>query len=200
MDKKKISLIFALFISFCIFCFTYYYCNYELKSINTKNNKQEVKNYKETPDALYVQSRSYDTVSSNSKIIFKTKYNKCETFVVNKEQQAGLLAGKTKSELENIYAADGYKVDTISETEVVLIREVDKYEPNKYVLGIKDGYIAIYKTDKEGNMFIEDQDRDITDIKIDKLKAADIDLLTKGDKYFQCSSKEDAQAILEDYE
>lgn len=200
MDKRKISLIFALFISFCIFSFTYYYCNYELKGIDTKNNKQQVINSNNAPDALYVQSRSYEVVSPNSKIVFKTKYNKSDTYVINKEQQAGLLAGKTKSELEDIYESAGYKVSTISESEVVLIRAVDKYEPNKYVLGIKDGYIAIYKTDSEGNMFIENQDKDITDIKIDKLKAADIELLTKGDKYFQCSTREDAQAILEDYE
>ena len=200
MDKRKLSIIFALFISFCILSFTYYYCNYELKSINTKDNKQQVNNGKYSPDAVYVQSRSYDIVSPNSRIVFKTKYNKSGTYVLNKEQQAGMLAGKTKSELEGIYAAAGYKVGTLSETEVVLIRTVDKYEPDKYVLGIKDGYIAIYKTDSEGNMFIENQDRDITDIKTDKLKDADIDLLTKGDKYFQCTSREDAQAILEDYE
>jgi hypothetical protein len=82
----------------------------------------------------------------------------------------------------------------------VLIKEVNKYAPNKYVLGIKDGYIAIYKTDKDGNMFIENDKVDITDVRTNRLKQADIKLLTKGDKYFQCDTREDAEARLEDYE
>ena len=77
---------------------------------------------------------------------------------------------------------------------------MDKYAPNKYVLGIKNGFIAIYKTDKAGNMFIENENTDITDIKTKRLKEEDIKLLTKGDKYFQCNTREEAQSRLEDYE
>lgn len=77
---------------------------------------------------------------------------------------------------------------------------MDKYEPNKYVLGIKNGLIAIYKTDNQGNMFIENEKRDVTDIKTSKLKEEDIRLLTKGDKYFECNTRDEAESRLEDYE
>jgi hypothetical protein len=49
-------------------------------------------------------------------------------------------------------------------------------------------------------MFIENKQRDITDIKTNRLKKADIELLTKGNKYFECNTREDAEARLEDYE
>lgn len=68
------------------------------------------------------------------------------------------------------------------------------------MLGIKNGFIAIYKTDRQGNMFIENEKRDITHISTDRLKQEDIKLLTKGDKYFQCNTREEAEARLEDYE
>lgn len=81
-----------------------------------------------------------------------------------------------------------------------MIKNINKYAPDKYVLGIKNGFIAIYKTDRQGNMFIENEKRDITHISTDRLKQEDIKLLTKGDKYFQCNTREEAEARLEDYE
>lgn len=80
------------------------------------------------------------------------------------------------------------------------MKEEDKYMPNKYVVGIKGDNIAIYRTDKSGNMYIEDENKDITDIKTNKLKEQDIHMLTTGDKYFQCDTREEAEARLEDYE
>lgn len=200
MDKKKLSIIFMTFIGVCILSFSCYFCINMLKSTKVQSNRQQVIKDNGSSDALSVQSKVYDIVLAKSKIIFKTKYNKCGTYVINKEQEAGTLVGRTKEELNNIYASSGYQVSAMSDDEVVLIRQVDKYEPDKYVLGIKNGYIAIFKTDREGNMFIQDEKKDITDIRTDKLKEEDINLLTKGDKYFQCNTREDAQAILEDYE
>ena len=132
--------------------------------------------------------------------MFKVKYIKSGEVITEKEEKAQQLAGKKKDEVAEVYKNEGYKVQNITSAEVVLIKEIDKYAPNKYVLGIKDGRIAIYKTDKDGNMFIENDRSDITDIKTDKLKEADIQLLTKGDKYFQCDTREDAESRLEDYE
>ena len=198
MDKRKLGIVFTAFIGFCIFGLSFYYCWNRLNTIGNINKPAQVKS--KSQDALWVQSKVYDIVMKNTKIVFKTKYNKCGTVVTDIVQPQEDLTGKTREELNNIYSAKGYKVSTMSGDMVIMVRELDRYEPNKYVLGIKDGYIAIYKTDKDGNMFIQDVNTDITDIKASSLKDEDIKLLTKGDKYFQCSTKEDAQAILEDYE
>lgn len=139
-------------------------------------------------------------VSDKAKIIFKTKYDKSGEYQVEKEESAGELSGKSKDEVEDTYKSAGYKIEKFNTQQVILVKEVDKYAPNKYVLGIKNGFIAIYKTDKAGNMFIENENTDITDIKTKRLKEEDIKLLTKGDKYFQCNTREEAQSRLEDYE
>lgn len=87
-----------------------------------------------------------------------------------------------------------------SSSKVIFLKEIDKYSPNKYVLGIKGDYLAIFKTNSNGDMYIENEEKDITDKKIDNLKEQDINLLTNGSKYFQCNTKEEALARLEDYE
>ncbi|MBC2581155.1 hypothetical protein [Clostridium sp. DJ247] len=200
MDKRKIRTAMLVILTLLIFGLSYYICINKLLVANIKNNKQFGKNINDKSNSLTVNTSINGEVSANANVVFKIKYNKSGELFVEKEQLAGALAGKRKSELEELYKDQGYKVQGITQDQVVLVRETDKYAPNKYVLGIKDEYIAIYKTDKDGNMFIEDKRRDITDIKIDKLKQADVQLLTNGDKYFECDTREDAQARLEDYE
>ena len=59
--------------------------------------------------------------------------------------------------LVDYYASKGYSVESLSEKKVVLNKDEEEVtvEPNKYYLGEKDGYFAIYKTDENGRAFIE---------------------------------------------
>lgn len=190
-NKRKIRNILLAVLTLVVFSGTYYICVHKLENTSTVNKDEKVVN---------AHSDLNPKVSSDACIIFKIKYAKSGDIEKQKEDNSGKLRGKTKDELNEIYKKDGYKVESINPSQVVLVKEVDKYAPNKYVVGIKDGYIAIYKTDSDGNMFIENKQRDITDIKTDRLKKADIELLTKGNKYFECNTREDAEARLEDYE
>lgn len=200
MDKRKIRTILLVIITIVIFSLSYYVCINRLKSTNIKNSRHQVNNKDGTSDILTVHSNVDNVVSANANIVFKVKYIKSGELITEKEEKINDLAGKRKEEVDEVYKNKGYKVQNITPAEVTLIKEIDKYAPNKYVLGIKDGYIAIYRTDKDGNMFIENSRRDITEIKTEKLKEADIQMLTKGDKYFQCDTREEAEARLEDYE
>lgn len=201
MDKRKIKTVLLVILTITIFGLSYYVCINRLKNTNLKKDRYQVDNVKEgSKDSLTVHSTLDSTVSKGSKLLFKIKYTKSDEIIVEKEETADELVGKKKSEIEEMYKDEGYKVENITPSEVSLVKELDRYAPNKYVLGIKDEHIAIYKTDKDGNMFIENEKRDITDIKIEKLKKVDIELLTKGDKYFQADTREDIEAHLEDYE
>jgi hypothetical protein len=133
-----------------------------------------------------------DTVSPNAKITLKVKYIKSES-IVDKAAQASEFAGKTKAQLEK----DNYIVESITSSEVVLTKKIDSYEPNKYVIGVKEQCFAIYKTDNEGNMYIEDESTDITDIEVPT--PGDYDLLVKGSKLFQFNSREEAEDKLGEY-
>jgi hypothetical protein len=139
-------------------------------------------------------------LDSKCEILFYTKYKKSGDLILVKKESASALGVKDKKEVEEKYKPEGYKIQEGSKSQIKLQNEVEKYVPNKYVLGIYGEYIAIFKTDKNGDMHIEDEKEDITDKKIENLKEQDIYLLTTGSKYFQCDTREEILARLEDYE
>ncbi|OAA91867.1 hypothetical protein [Clostridium ljungdahlii] len=200
MDNRKVRTIVLVIFTILILGLSCYICVVGFQNVNMNREIKQVRQGNKTYDTVNTNSNISTTVPEKAKIIFKIKYNKSGELKTEKEELAGKLAGKSKNEVENIYKTAGYKVNKFGAKEVVLVKEVDKYEPNKYVLGIKNGLIAIYKTDNQGNMFIENEKRDVTDIKTSKLKEEDIRLLTKGDKYFECNTRDEAESRLEDYE
>ncbi|MFL0194398.1 hypothetical protein ACJDU8_02230 [Clostridium sp. WILCCON 0269] len=200
MDRRKLRTIVLVIFTILIFSLSCYICVIGFQNANMKKELLQVKEKNKSSDTVKTNSNVNMCVSDEAELIFKIKYDKSGDYQVEKEESAKELSGKSKSEVEDMYKDVGYKIQTFNSKEIILTKEVDKYAPNKYVLGIKGDVIAIYKTDKEGNMFIENEKTDITDIKIKKLKEEDIKLLTKGDKYFQCNTREEAQSRLEDYE
>ena len=198
MDKRKLRTVILVIFTILIFSLSCYICVTGFQNANMKKELLQVK--EKNKETVKTNSSVATTVSEKAKIIFKIKYNKSGEYKIEREESAGELSGKNKDEVQNTYKNAGYKIEKFDVQQVILVKEMDKYAPDKYVLGIKNGFIAIYKTDKEGNMFIENENTDITDIKTKKLKEEDIKLLTKGDKYFQCNTREEAQSRLEGYE
>lgn len=133
-----------------------------------------------------------DTISSDTKIILKIEYKKSGD-VDTKEEPASQYIGKNKQDLEKL----GYEVESITSKEVTLVKEVDSYAPNKYVLGVKDKYFVIYKTDGNGNLYIENEQNDVTDIEVPT--EGDYELLVKGSKDFQFNTKEEVEEKLGEY-
>jgi ABC-type proline/glycine betaine transport system substrate-binding protein len=134
-----------------------------------------------------------DSVSPKAKITLKTEYKKSGD-IINSQQAAAEFIGKNKQSLEEA----GYIVEGMSNEEVVIKKVVDTYPPNKYVVGLKDQYIAIFRTDDKGNMFIEDEKNDVTDIEVPT--EGDYDLLMKGSKDFVFDTKEEALEKLGEYD
>ncbi|WP_446897541.1 hypothetical protein ACSVC9_11030 [Clostridium sp. LBM24168] len=198
MDTIKLRKTLLAISTILVFVLSCYICIVKIKDYNTKKDMYQVNT--NGYDSINTNSDVGHIVSGKGSLIFKIEYDKSGDIEIEKEESAKKLAGSTKNEVEDIYKKSGYEIDSFSPLKIVLVKKVDKYAPNKYVVGIKDGFIAIYKTDKDGNMFIEDSTRDITDIKTSRLKDKDIELLTEGDKYFQCDTREDAESRLEDYE
>lgn len=138
-------------------------------------------------------------IKAATNIILSTIYEKSGDCIKDKEVSGKQYAGENRKQLEKSFEKDGYMVEKMTSSEVSMKRAVNRYSPNKYVLGIKGDYIAIFKTDKDGNQFIEDEATDITKIRISNLKDGDITMLTNGSKDFQFDTKEGALAKLEDY-
>lgn len=203
MDTKKRNIT-IIVVSIAVLFVSFYYIRLaKIKGTKVDSNKRQVNSYEKQQDSLAVGGNKGAVLSKGCKLIFKIKYTKSNDELVQKEEQLkdeSNLLGKGKEDVENSYKKEGFNVEKFSSNEVILVKKEDKYAPNKYVVGIKDEKIAIYRTDKSGNMYIEDEHKDITDIKTNRLKEQDIEMLTKGDKYFQCNTREEAEARLEDYE
>ena len=59
----------------------------------------------------------------------------------------------------NFFEANGYNLEELQDERVVFSKDgtTNVLQPNKYYIGDKDGYFAIYQTDNEGNLTIENE-------------------------------------------
>lgn len=203
LKKRKLYLLIGIMACISIFSLTYYMSTIKMKNISNDDGKLQVNSIEQNNNNLNVHGEKEKKLNDDGSIVLKTKYTKSGDLLIDKTQKLkdiSDLKEKTEEEIGLKFNKDGYSIESFDSDKAVLIREIDKYSPNKYVLGIKGEYLGIYKTDKFGNMFIENEKTDITNKKIEHLKEQDIQLLTNGDKYFQCNTKEEAMARLEDYE
>ncbi|SDL12602.1 hypothetical protein SAMN05216497_10819 [Clostridium cochlearium] len=201
--KRRLYFIIGIMLCISIFSLTYYISTVKIKKNVNDDGKLQVNSINQKNNDINLQGEKENTLKDDSSIILKTKYMKSGDLLIDKTQKLkdiSDLKEKTRKEIELKFSKDGYVIESFTPDKAILVREIDKYSPNKYVLGIKGEHLAIYKTDKFGNMFIENEEKDVTKKKIEHLKEQDIELLTKGDKYFQCNTREEALARLEDYE
>lgn len=207
MDNKKVKYLFIIFFAAFVFSFTYFVtinvydgdnasAKWQVFNLNKYANSKGVYNN----DLSSISADENTVVSKDAKIIFNIKYKKSGDVILQNVSTATDFAGKTKAQVEKISDSNQFTLESFKSSELIFVKEYDRYAPNKYVLGIKGDYIAIFKTDGDGNMYLENKTLDITKRKIDKLKPQDIKMLTNGDKYFECATRDQAESILEDYE
>ncbi|MEW9095125.1 MAG: hypothetical protein AB2417_08575 [Clostridiaceae bacterium] len=196
--NKKFYVVLIVMVSIIVFSLSYYISIQFFREKNKEVDDDRIQVNNQITEG-YTQSKDNESISSNSSVVFKIRYRKSGDTLISKVDKVSNLNVKTKGELEEKFK-DEYKLTDITDDKIVMVKEVDKYSPNKYVLGIKGDYLAIFRTDSNGEMYIENEEKDITDKRIDNLKEQDIVLLTNGSEYFQCNTREEALARLEDYE
>lgn len=185
MLKRKNILIAIIIISFSLVLFMISYSwGINKLDYNKEARAREVTETDKTTSNITLG----DTISKDTKIILKTKYKKSGD-IETKELAVSEFIGKNKKDLEDL----GYDVESISSNEVSLVKVVDSYAPNKFVLGVKGKCFAIYRTDEAGNLIIEEE----TDIEVPMEE--DYELLLKGSKDFQFDSKEQAEEKLGEF-
>lgn len=201
-NKKRIYIVLVIMVCAIIFSLSYYIAIDKIKSNNKENrdDKIQVNNVNDEMEKIAVQGNADEKISPDASITFKIRYKKSGDTIIEKVEKGKNISEKTRNTLEERYKKEDYKLEEVSSTKLILVKEVNTYLPNKYVLGIKGDYIAIFRTDSKGEMYIEDEEKDITSKRIDNLKEQDINLLTNGSRYFQCNTREEALSCLEDYE
>lgn len=194
MTKKYIKIL-SLCLAFAVVFLMIYYLSLKNLNLHISDNK---KTKSISTVSKEQNSGNEDYIERSTKIVFKTIYKKSNSTVTDKSVTAGDMNILSKSELADRCKYEGYTIESISRNQIVLIKELDQFapnknEPNKYVLGISDGYVAIFKTDSQGYMHVEYR----SDIKESILKDADKRMLTEGDLSF--NTKDEAESELENY-
>ena len=92
-----------------------------------------------------------------------------------------------------LYKQKGYSVSSTDDYQMIFERAVGTLEPNKYYIGDKDGYIAIYKSDVNGIPVIENED-DITQREVSLLMEIDQNMIRNYEMVFD--TKEECEEAL----
>ena len=188
--KKIIIIAIIVLLAGTTFGIRYYWSLNRYKNTDI-NNRQQVNNKN---NAVSVQGKKDEKIKPNSRIVFLTKYLNSDLVKTDKVDTSNIYSGKTTSQLEKVFEKDGYKFSSISGDDVTFLRELEKYKysPNKYVLGVKDNTIVIYKTDEDSVLQVDE----ITNIKIDSTDSKRLEI---GGPEFQYDTKENALDASSEY-
>lgn len=189
--KKRIRNKVTLFIVLLIVCFfsTYFIVdrltNSKNKDVNDNQSKTTVYNTNSLSDDMKIILKVDGIVETSETL----KEFKLDNNIDNVNEQF----------LVDYYASKGYSVESLSEKKVVLNKDEEVIlEPNKYYLGEKDGYFAIYKSDENGKVFIEDESDIYRSSKMVNTIPKDDQEAIKSFK-FGYDTKDEAKEILSGY-
>jgi hypothetical protein len=133
-------------------------------------------------------------VNEESKIVFNTLYLKTGKTDTKKVEIPVTIVGANLNQFKE-YIEDNYRdweIKGVSLRTASLYKEIDGYNPNYFIIQNKDGYIAVYKINKEGKKEVYE----VTDISISTLSEMD---KLKLDKGIIAKNLEELYRIIEGY-
>ncbi|WP_297517376.1 hypothetical protein [uncultured Clostridium sp.] len=102
-----------------------------------------------------------------------------------------------EEELIKILTSRGYEKSKKGENSLSFSKAIGSgLTPNKYYIGDKDGYIAIYKTDENGKAFIE-KEADISFVKTDNFPEPDVERIKGFARVFD--TRAECEEVLDSY-
>ena len=116
-----------------------------------------------------LSNQNYDkTVYNNSNVLDdEVKVVLMNQGIVEKEQSVSdfkkensIVNDINQQFIVNFFEANGYNLESLEDSKLVFVKDgtTSVLLPNKYYLGEKDGYFAIYKPDDSGTPKIEDKE------------------------------------------
>lgn len=121
-----------------------------------------------------------------------------EESIVEFKSNNGISTDISEQFIVNFYLTEGYEIIALNDNSIEFskINETVTLEPNKYYIGEKDGYLAIYKTDQNGKAFIEDE-QDIFSMPLKSIHPS-VQEEIKGFKHVY-NTKEEARIGISEY-
>ncbi|HCW53983.1 MAG TPA: hypothetical protein DG753_09650 [Clostridium sp.] len=189
--KNKRKLFIVTTISLALI-FTLTYCIADRYMMNKKNAKIE--------NTTIAAQNTEKAIDDNMKICLISDDNSNEELSLKELKEkfnldSDLTINKLCSELKKI----GYTLDSAEESDLKFKKDDSQtVEPDKYYIGEKEGYLAIYKSDENGKLFIEN-DSDVY------RENKSVEMLPKDDVYkinnfeLKYDNKEDAEEDLSEF-
>ena len=173
--------------------FTLFYTSYIVTSIKSQYKKNQ-------NDILQEQNNKNKILSNNVKIfLFKGDILEKQKSLSDLKKDLNLDDDLSEQKLGEALETLGYSLESETGSEYIYKRDVkDSAEANKYYIKEYDGYLAIFKCDEEGNLFIEDKDKDVyrNSIKFKDLPEGDKEM--NNNMQLVYNTKEEAQLDISD--
>lgn len=147
--KKYKDILFALVILLILFTASFWI---SMKFLNSTDND----------DRAVINSLNSKYLNNNAMITLKTGENIDKSETLEKiKLELGLSGDVTKEVLVLNLEEKGYKLYNTENDNYIFVRNKEEaLEANKYYIGEKDGYVAIYKTNAQGKLLLE-KDEDV---------------------------------------
>jgi hypothetical protein len=187
-SKKKLFIGMTLTLVI-IFFITYYLSDKYIANKNIKNNAVEAS-----------EVNKNNELSDNTKIyLFSGNSKEKESTIADLKKELNIDGDLTKGELSKALSEKGYVLELNSNGEMTYKRDTTKaVKPNKYYIGEKDGFLAIYKSDKDGILLIENsEDVYSNNKKVESLRESDKEKIKNFE--FQYNSKDEAEEGISEF-
>lgn len=124
----------------------------------------------ENVDALSNTAKVEKILSENTKVILKLNNNNNEVskLEVTLPELKNFISGEiTLSKLKEYYGKDNFELTEENQNEIIFEKNT-YYIPGRYYIGVTDkDFVAVFKCDYYGNLFIEEPEEDIIDRSIE---------------------------------
>lgn len=188
ISKKKLFISMTIILAL-IFSLTYYLSDIYLTNKNAENNTTKA-----------VEINKDDELNDNTKIyLYAGEKKEKEATLAELKKELNIDGNLTQTELSKALKDKGYVLEIESNGEMTYKRDISKsVKPNKYYIGEKDQYLAIFKTDDNGTLSIENsEDVYSNSKKVDNLREIDKNKIKNFE--LEYDSKEDAEESLSEF-
>ena len=169
-------------------------------SAKTENNSRKIKNElaqsgsqdesNENDPAVTEIPKPQKRISEDTSIIYEYYYTEDGRIDVTEEDSPYFLLGKTEKDLGDLFTE--WQIRDFDDDRVIMRKTVEGKSNQYYIIGIQDGYVAIfYKNEVNCNNL-----KEITDTAVSILPIEEQQKLLKG---IEVNGEENLVKILEDY-
>lgn len=187
MNKKLKSGIMIFAILATVFSVSYFLTNLYIENNMALNN-----NTKEVNESKNNKKQSYLSEETNISLN-KGTTNEYKESLSSLKEDLGLDENLTEEELSSILSKEGYNLTQECSNELYYTRTV---APNKYYIREYKGYLAIFKSDENCKLTIENEETDVfsDSKKFENLRQVDQDSISSFEREF--NTKEEAEEAI----